>query len=131
MDYRNPINRIKERKLTMFKTIKYSLLLITSILFLAACDSNTSFEDSNTSFEASETKQDTKLENKLNNKQKYVVIQKYIYDGNHKPDKTEKFIEEKANFMYSKNYTLIQQNLTSDKYGDINDVILTFEYKGD
>lgn len=131
MDYRNPINRIKERKLTMFKTIKYSLLLLTSILFLAACDSNTSFEDSNTSFEASETKQDTKLENKLNNKQKYVVIQKYIYDGNHKPDKTEKFIEEKANFMYSKNYTLIQQNLTSDKYGDINDVILTFEYKGD
>ena len=130
MDYRNPINRIKERKLTMFKTIKYSLLLLTSILFLAACDSNTSFEDSNTSFEASETKQDTKLENKLNNKQKYVVIQKYIYDGNHKPDKTEKFIEEKANFMYSKNYTLIQQNLTSDKYGDINDVILTFEYKG-
>lgn len=124
MDYRNPINRIKERKLTMFKTIKYSLLLLTSILFLAACDSNTSFE-------ASETKQDTKLENKLNNKQKYVVIQKYIYDGNHKPDKTEKFIEEKANFMYSKNYTLIQQNLTSDKYGDINDVILTFEYKGD
>ena len=124
MDYRNPINRIKERKLTMFKTIKYSLLLLTSILFLAACDSNTSFEDS-------ETKQDTKLENKLNNKQKYVVIQKYIYDGNHKPDKTEKFIEEKANFMYSKNYTLIQQNLTSDKYGDINDVILTFEYKGD
>lgn len=88
MDYRNPINRIKERKLTMFKTIKYSLLLLTSILFLAACDSNTSFE-------ASETKQDTKLENKLNNKQKYVVIQKYIYDGNHKPDKTEKFIEEK------------------------------------
>lgn len=131
MDYRNPINRIKERKLTMFKTIKYSLLLLTSILFLAACDSNTSFEDSNTSFEASETKQDTTLENKLNNKQKYVVIQKYIYDGNHKPDKTEKFIEEKANFMYSKNYTLIQQNLTSDKYGDINDVILTFEYKGD
>lgn len=124
MDYRNPINRIKERKLTMFKTIKYSLLLLTSILFLAACDSNTSFE-------ASETKQDTTLENKLNNKQKYVVIQKYIYDGNHKPDKTEKFIEEKANFMYSKNYTLIQQNLTSDKYGDINDVILTFEYKGD
>ena len=131
MDYRNPINRIKERKLTMFKTIKYSLLLLTSILFLAACDSSTSFEDSNTSFEASETKQDTTLENKLNNKQKYVVIQKYIYDGNHKPDKTEKFIEEKANFMYSKNYTLIQQNLTSDKYGDINDVILTFEYKGD
>lgn len=124
MDYRNPINRIKERKLTMFKTIKYSLLLLTSILFLTACDSNTSFEDS-------ETKQDTTLENKLNNKQKYVVIQKYIYDGNHKPDKTEKFIEEKANFMYSKNYTLIQQNLTSDKYGDINDIILTFEYKGD
>lgn len=124
MDYRNTINRIKEKKLTMFKTIKYSLLLLTSILFLAACDSNTSFE-------ASETKQDTTLENKINNKQKYVVIQKYIYDGNHKPDKTEKFIEEKANFMYSKNYTLIQQNLTSDKYGDINDVILTFEYKGD
>ena len=115
----------------MSNKLKYALPLLASALFLAACDSNTSFEDSNTSFEASETKQDTTLENKLNNKQKYVVIQKYIYDGNHKPDKTEKFIEEKANFMYSKNYTLIQQNLTSDKYGDINDVILTFEYKGD
>lgn len=108
----------------MFKTIKYSLLLLTSILFLAACDSNTPSE-------ASETKQDTTLENKLNNKQKYVVIQTYIYDGSYRPDKTEKFIEEKANFMYSKNYTLIQQNITSDKYGDINDVILTFEFKGD
>lgn len=106
----------------MFKTIKYSLLLLTSILFLAACDSNTSFE-------ALETKQDTTLENKINNKQKYIVIQKYIYDGSHRPDKTEKFIEEKANFMYSKNYLLIQQNITSDKFGDINDAILTFEYK--
>lgn len=124
MDYRNTINRIGEKKLTMSKTIKYSLLLLTSILFLAACDSSMSSE-------ASETKQDTTLENKINNKQKYVVIQKYIYDGNHNPDKTEKFIEEKANFMYSKNYTLIQQNITSDKYGDINDVILTFEYKGE
>lgn len=106
----------------MSKTIKYSLLLLTSILFLAACDSNTSSE-------ASENKQDTTLENKINNKQKYIVLQKYIYDGSHRTEKTEKFIEEKANFMYSKNYTLIQQNITSDKFGDINDVILTFEYK--
>lgn len=108
----------------MSKTIKYSLLLLTSILFLAACDSSTSSE-------ASENKQETTLENKINNKQKYIVIQKYIYDGSYRPDKTEKFIEEKANFMYSKNYVLIQQNLTNDKFGDINDVILTFEYKGD
>lgn len=108
----------------MSKTIKYLLLLLTSILFLAACDSNTSSE-------ASETKQDTKLENKINNKQKYIVIQQYIYDGSHKPDKTQEFIEEKSNFMYSKNYLLIQQNITSDKFGDINDVVLTFEYKGE
>jgi lipoprotein len=108
----------------MFKTIKYSLLLLTSILFLAACDSNTPSE-------ASETKQDTTLEDKINNKQKYIVIQQYIYDGNHKPNKTQKFIEEKSNFMYSKNYLLIQQNITSDKFGDINDAILTFEYKGE
>lgn len=106
----------------MSKTIKYALLLLTSILFLAACDSSTSYES-----EASETT----LENKINNKQKYVVIQKYIYDGSHRPDKTEKFIEEKANFMYSKNYLLIQQNITYDKFGDINDAILTFEYKGE
>jgi lipoprotein len=106
----------------MSKLIKYTLLLLTSILVLAACDSNT------------ETKQEisnNNIENKINNKQKYIVIQQYIYDGSHKPDKTEKFIEEKANFMYSKNYVLIQQNLTNDKFGDINDVILTFEYKGD
>ena len=106
----------------MLKLIKYTLLLLTSILVLAACDSNT------------ETKQEisnNNIENKINNKQKYIVIQQYIYDGSHKPDKTEKFIEEKANFMYSKNYVLIQQNLTNDKFGDINDVILTFEYKGD
>lgn len=106
----------------MSKLIKYTLLLLTSILVLAACDSNT------------ETKQEisnNNIENKINNKQKYIVIQQYIYDGSHKPDKTEKFIEEKANFMYSKNYVLIQQNLTNDKFGDINDVILTFEYKGE
>lgn len=106
----------------MSKLIKYTLLLLTSILVLAACDSNT------------ETKQEisnNNIENKINNKQKYIVIQQYIYDGSHKPDKTEKFIEEKANFMYSKNYVLIQQNLTNDKFGDINDAILTFEYKGE
>lgn len=106
----------------MLKLIEYTLLLLMSILFLATCDSNT------------ETKQEisnNNIENKINNKQKYIVIQQYIYDGSHKPDKTEKFIEEKANFMYSKNYVLIQQNLTNDKFGDINDVILTFEYKGD
>lgn len=107
---------------TMSKLIKHTLLLLTSILLLAACDSNT------------ETKQEianNNIENKINNKQKYIVIQQYIYDGSHKPDKTEKFIEEKANFMYSKNYVLIQQNLTNDKFGDINDIVLTFEYKGD
>lgn len=106
----------------MSKLIKYTLLLLTSILLLAACDSNT------------ETKQEisnNNIENKINNKQKYIVIQQYIYDGSHRQDKTEKFIEEKANFMYSKNYVLIQQNLTNDKFGDINDVVLTFEYKGD
>ena len=106
----------------MSKLIKYTLLILTSILFLAVCDSNT------------ETKQEisnNNIENKINNKQKYIVIQQYIYDGSHRPDKTEKFIEEKVNFMYSKNYILIQQNLTNDKFGDINDVILTFEYKGD
>ena len=104
----------------MSNKLKYALLLLTSILFLAACNSNSSSEAS-----------ETTLENKINNKQKYVVIQKYIYDGSNGPDKTEKFIEEKANFMYSKNYVLIQQNLTSDRFGDINDVVLTFEYKGE
>lgn len=115
----------------MSKTIKYTLLLLTSILFLAACDSNNSSENTNwNSKTQTETKEST-IEDKINNKQKYIVIQQYIYDGSHKPDKTEKFIEEKTNFMYSKNYVLIQQNLTNDKFGDINDVILTFEYKGD
>ena len=108
----------------MHKLIKYTLLILTSILFLTACDSSTSSE-------ASETTKETILKNKINNKQKYIVIQQYIYDGSHRPDKTEKFIEEKANFMYSKNYVLIQQNLTNDKFGDINDVVLTFEYKGE
>lgn len=115
----------------MSKTIKYTLLLLTSILFLAACDSNNSSENTNWNSKTQTEIKESTIEDKINNKQKYIVIQQYIYDGSHKPDKTEKFIEEKTNFMYSKNYVLIQQNLTNDKFGDINDVILTFEYKGD
>lgn len=115
----------------MSKLIKYTLLILTSILFLAACDSNNSSENTNwNSKTQKETKKST-LEDKINNKQKYIVIQQYIYDGSHNPNKTQKFIEEKSNFMYSKNYLLIQQNITSDKFGDINDAILTFEYKGE
>lgn len=115
----------------MLKLIKYTLLLLTSILVLAACDSNNSSENTNWNSKTQKETKESTLDDKINNKQKYIVIQQYIYDGSHKPDKTEKFIEEKANFMYSKNYLLIQQNLTNDKFGDINDVILTFEYKGD
>ena len=106
----------------MSKLIKYTLLLLSSIFFLTACDSNNSSENTNW---------ESKIEDKINNKQKYIVIQQYIYDGSHKSDKTQKFIEEKSNFMYSKNYVLIQQTITSDRFGDINDAILTFEYKGD
>lgn len=114
----------------MSKPIKLIITVLTTLLFLTACSSKIS-EDSN-----SEIKQETKnsnIEEKINNKQKYIVVQKYIYENTTMTNKneTQKYIEDKANFMNSKNYKLIQQNITSDKFGGINYVILTFEYKGD
>ena len=113
----------------MSKQIKLIITLLTTLLFLTACSSKTS-EDSN-----SDIKQETKnsnLEEKISNKQQYIVIQEYIYESTMtKNKKTQDYIEDKTNFMNSKNYKLIHQDMTSDKFGSINYLILTFEYKGD
>ena len=115
----------------MSNKLKYALPLLTSALLLTACSTN----DSTTSTSNAEAKQETKttnLEEKINNKQKYITIQKYInenteYGGN----KTSNFIEKISNDMASKKYELKHQDLTFGKYGTIQGVILTFEYKGE
>ena len=100
----------------MTKLIKISLILLTSILFLTACSFNDLIEPATTS----ETKQKSDLDEKINHKQKYIVIQQ-DYDLN---------IEEKANFMNSKNYELKHQNISFTDFGNVKTIILTFEYKG-
>jgi ABC-type Fe3+-citrate transport system substrate-binding protein len=113
----------------MSKQIKLIITLLTTLLFLTACSSKTS-EDSNPDIK--QETQNSNLEEKISNKQQYIVIQEYIYESTMtKNKKTQEYIEDKANFMNSKNYKLIQQDMTSDKFGSINYLILTFEYKGD
>ena len=113
----------------MSNKLKYALPLLASALLLTACGSN----DSTTSTSNAEAKQETKttnLEEKINNKQKYITIQKYINeDAQSTKNKTSDFIEKVSNDMASKQYELKHQDLTFGKYGTIQGIILTFEYK--
>lgn len=112
----------------MSKPIKLIITLLTTLLFLTACSQNEQTEESNV-----ETKQEIKelsLKEKINSKQKYVVIQKdvdYDLDGS----KSRKYIEDASNYMNSKNYELKHQNITFRDSGIPKHIILTFEYKGD
>ena len=112
----------------MSKPIKLIITLLTTLLFLTACSQNEQTEESNV-----ETKQDIKeltLEEKINNKQQYVVIQKDVnfdLDGS----KSRKYIEDSSNYMNSKNYELKHQTITFRDSGIPKHIILTFEYKGD
>ena len=119
----------------MSKIIKLTITLITSIIFLTACSTTTSNEESsnwNSKPKQESKEQNITLEEKINNKQKYIVIQEYVNEStlSNKHD-TQKYIEEKSNIMNLKKYELIQQNITFTDYGGIQYIILTFEYKGD
>lgn len=115
----------------MSNKLKYALPILASALLLTACSSN----DSTTSTSNAEAKQETKttnLEEKINNKQKYITIQKYMdEDTISSENKTSDFIEKTSNDMASKQYELKHQDLTFNKYGSIKFIILTFEYKGE
>lgn len=115
----------------MSNKLKYALPILASALLLTACSSN----DSTTSTSNAEAKQETKttnLEEKINNKQKYITIQKYMNEDTiSSENKTSDFIEKTSNDMASKHYELKHQDLTFGKYGSIKFIILTFEYKGE
>ena len=115
----------------MKKMIKYILFALTAILLLSAY----AFIYSPKSLQNSEPKQETReldIEQKINNKQKYITIQKYMNeDISFDENKTSNFIEKISNSMALKQYELKHQDLTFGKYGTIQGIILTFEYKGE
>lgn len=117
----------------MIKFTKYASLLLLLIMFLTACSSNTSNEEQNWNSQPKQETDNSSIEEKINNKQKYIVLQKDTSDDIIFQNGTviEKYIEENTNSMYLKNYQLIQQNITSTRLGYPRYIILTFEYKGD
>lgn len=115
----------------MLKKTKSTLLLLASILFLVACDSNNSFENTKWDPKTQDFTKEKTLEDKINNKQKYIVIQQYNYDQSHNSKNSQNFIEDSSNYMSSKNYELKQQNITFSDIGNTKYTILTFEYKGE
>ena len=112
----------------MSKQIKLIITLLTTLLFLTACTPNESTDESN-----NETTQEIKqlnLDEKINNKQQYIVVQKDVNYDIH-GDKSKKYIEEASNYMNFKNYELKHQTITFRDSGIPKHIILTFEYKGD
>ena len=112
----------------MSKIIKITITLLTSILFLTACNAATT---TNTSTETKlEEQKNSTLKENINKKQKYIVIQQSKYFGLSK-NKIQNYIEEISNYMDSNNYELKLQNTTFSNNGVPYQLILTFEYKGD
>lgn len=111
----------------MSKPIKVIITLLTTFLFLTACSSS-----SNTSENSKPTEDNlnSTLKEKINKKQKYIVIQQSKYFGLSK-NKIQNYIEDVANYMYSNNYELKLQNTTFPDNGVPYQLILTFEYKVD
>lgn len=112
----------------MSKQFKLIITLLTALLFLTACTTNTS-TSSSTETKLEEQKNST-LKEKINKKQKYIVIQQSEYFGLSK-NKIQNYIEEISNYMDSNNYELKLQNTTFSDNGVPYQLILTFEYKGD
>ena len=108
------------------KLIKASLLLFVSILFLTACSYNNTSES--VSSNSDETSLNTQLTEKIDTKQKYIVIEQK-YESIAKNDH-QSFIEKQADFMSSKGYELKHQSIAFTRMGNISEIILTFEYKG-
>ena len=112
----------------MSKQIKLIIALLTALLFLTACSQNEQTEESNV-----ETKQEVKdlsLEEKINNKQQYIVTHKH-FNNDSTGDKSKKYIEDASNYMMKHKYELKQQNVTFTKYSTPSYIILTFKYKED
>lgn len=112
----------------MSKQIKLIITLLTTLLFLTACTPNESTEE--LTVETTQEVKQLSLEEKINNKQQYIIVKKDVnYDlyG----DKSQKYIEEASNYMSSKNYELKHQNIIFRDSGIPKHIILTFEYKGD
>lgn len=111
----------------MSKPIKLIITLLTALLFLTACSSSPNTSENKKNKE--ETINST-LKEKINKKQKYIVIQQSEYFGLSK-NKIQNYIEDVANYMNSNNYELKHQNTTFSDNGIPYQLILTFEYKGD
>ena len=114
----------------MSKPIKVIITLLTTLLFLTACSSSSNTSENSTPTEPTEDNLNSTLKEKINKKQKYIVIQQSKYFGLSK-NKIQNYIEEVANLMYSNNYELKLQNTTFPDNGVPYQLILTFEYKGD
>lgn len=111
----------------MSKPIKVIITLLTTLLFLTACSSSSNTSENST---PTEDNLNSTLKEKINKKQKYIVIQQSKYFGLSK-NKIQNYIEDVANYMYSNNYELKLQNTTFPDNGVPYQIILTFEYKGD
>lgn len=111
----------------MSKTIKLIITLLTTLFFLTACSSSSNTSENST---LTENKLNSTLKEKINKKQKYIVIQQSEYFGLSK-NKIQNYIEDIANYMNSNNYELKLQNTTFSENGVPYQLILTFEYKGD
>lgn len=111
----------------MSKQIKLIITLLATLLFLTACSSSSNTSENKTNKE--ETINST-LKEKINKKQKYIIIQQSEYFGLSK-NKIQNYIEDIANYMDSNNYELKHQNITFPDNGIPYQLILTFEYKGD
>lgn len=112
----------------MSKQIKLIITLVTALLFLTACSQTEKTEES--TVKTTQIVKDLSFEEKINNKQQYVVIQKDV-DFDLHGDKSQIYIEETSNYMNSKNYELTHQNITFRDSGIPKHIILTFKYKGD
>ena len=113
----------------MSKPIKLIITLLTALLFLTACSSSSNTSENQTTT-TTEDNINSNIKEKINKKQKYIVIQQSKYFGLSK-NKIQNYIEDVANYMSSNNYELKLQNITFSDNGVPYQLILTFEYKGD
>lgn len=116
----------------MSKQIKLIITLVSTLLFLTACSQNEQTNESNNESDIKTTQEvkELSLEDKINNKQQYIVVQKDLnYDST--GNKSQKYIEDASNYMEKYKYELKHQTVTFGKYSTPSHIILTFEYKGD
>lgn len=112
----------------MSKQIKLIITLVSTLLFLTACSQNEQNQES--TVETTQEVKELSLDDKINNKQQYIVVQKDLnYDST--GNKSQKYIEDASNYMEKYKYELKHQTVTFGKYSTPSHIILTFEYKGD